>query len=147
MKNLTKKDRRKMQLQRHYDALARLAKECGLKAEGKKLSVALLKIERIAHEGAEAYCNGTIYRCLSKYGSGHFNFNADENAWERFSNMIEKQVQTLFNGKLPYLYINGDPRGYALKIDEEKGRELIEKTGLERDWGGYGLLAPEINGN
>lgn len=34
---------------------------------------------------------------------------------------------------------NLDPRGYALKIDPEKGGVV----GLMTDWGGYGILAPE----
>ena len=40
------------------------------------------------------------------------------------------------------LFINRDPRGYQLKIRDD----WMEKNNvkLERDWGGYGLLAPEI---
>lgn len=153
MKTMTNKERRKLQLERHYAALVRLAEACGVaKADGKKLSVALLKIERIAHAGAEAYCNGDVYRCLGKYGSGHFNFNADENAWGRFSEMIEREVQILFVKLPPFFYVNGDPRGYALKIrgaeaGNDYGRDLIQKTNLMTDWGGNGLLAPQIDGN
>ena len=42
------------------------------------------------------------------------------------------------------LYINGDPRGYALKIGDKwmRGNNAV----LERDWGGYGTLAPEFTG-
>ncbi len=36
------------------------------------------------------------------------------------------------------VWLNGDPRGYALKIDLRDGEEL------HRDWGGYGIIAPEI---
>lgn len=38
--------------------------------------------------------------------------------------------------------LNGDPRGYALKIDDTWMREA--KTPLHQDWGGYGIIAPEI---
>lgn len=40
------------------------------------------------------------------------------------------------------VFINGDPRGYALKIKSE----YVEKHSLkiDTDWGGYGLIAPEI---
>lgn len=145
MKTITKKERRQEQLERHYSALARLADACGVKAEGKKLSVALLQIEKMAHAAAEAYCNGENIRLAFK---GRIpvdcDFNHDEQAWEKAEKAIADQVQSLFGWKLPYLHINGDPRGYALKIDSEKGRELIEQTGLQRDWGGYGLLAPMI---
>ncbi len=42
------------------------------------------------------------------------------------------------------VFLNRDPRGYALKIRDEWMREHHCK--LYQDWGGYGILAPEING-
>ena len=41
------------------------------------------------------------------------------------------------------IFINGDPRGYALKIDDDYMREL--DLVLHKDWGGYGILAPDFN--
>ena len=57
--------------------------------------------------------------------------------------------------------INNDPRGAAIKIDpyqetDEHGTqhgchpnpevvELIRESGISRDWGGYGMLAPQHN--
>ena len=43
------------------------------------------------------------------------------------------------------LFINQDPRGYAVKIDNESeaDRDLIHAAGVARDWGGYGLLCRE----
>jgi len=147
---MNKKERRKAQLERHYAALVRLAEACGVKkADGKKLSVALLKIERDAHKGAEAYCNGETYRSNI---FGEYDFNADENAWDKFSEMIEREVQVLFVKLPPFFYVNGDARGYALKIrgaeaGHDYGKKLIEETGLMTDWGSNGLLAPEITGD
>jgi hypothetical protein len=43
------------------------------------------------------------------------------------------------------VFLNGDPRGYALKIDDvwmREHRDLAE--GLATDWGGYGILAPDV---
>lgn len=37
------------------------------------------------------------------------------------------------------LWVNGDPRGYALKLGND-----MRGTGIETDWGGYGILAPEF---
>ena len=37
------------------------------------------------------------------------------------------------------LWVNGDPRGYALKLGKD-----MRGTGLATDWGGYGILAPEF---
>ena len=56
-------------------------------------------------------------------------------------------VQSLFNGKLKGLFINGDARGYALKIEDKVMISDYKETGLYKDWGGYGILAPEITGN
>jgi hypothetical protein len=44
------------------------------------------------------------------------------------------------------IFINGDPRGYSLKIKSEDVRLLNEKYGLNiyRDWGDYGIIAPEF---
>lgn len=45
------------------------------------------------------------------------------------------------------IFINTDPRGYALKIDEEFMRKCdkdITFQRIPRDWGGYGLIAPDL---
>lgn len=45
------------------------------------------------------------------------------------------------------IFINRDPRGYALKVNDEWQREQ-KKAGKpyigHEDWGGYGIIAPEI---
>ncbi len=43
------------------------------------------------------------------------------------------------------VFINGDPRGYALKIKSE----YVAKHNIRiyRDFGGYGIIAPEFTGN
>lgn len=133
MKNITKKERRQAQLDRHYKALEALAKHLGVDSpNGKKLSVALLKLEQEAHSKAEAYCNGDI--------------NSEE--WDAVQDAIEQRVKTLFGGcDVPGFFVNGDPRGCALKIDSDTQAQFIEKIGLYKDWGGYGLLSPTIDGN
>lgn len=40
------------------------------------------------------------------------------------------------------VFFNWDPRGYTLKIDDDWMR--TQGSGLHRDWGGYGIIAPEI---
>ena len=50
-----------------------------------------------------------------------------------------KHHKDLYNA----IFINGDPRGYALKIDDDYMRQ--GKVNLHRDWGGYGILAPDFN--
>jgi len=64
---------------------------------------------------------------------------------------ISNRVATLFGGTLPKgFFINGDPRGYSLKLDPEAWRVSDDvQTNYEAqpinftDWGGYLILAPE----
>jgi hypothetical protein len=131
---MTKTERRAAQLQRHYTALQKLMLACGIEAPIQKAryrSSQLLRIERIAHKAAEDYCNGEI----------------DSEQFDRICEIQEENVQRLFAGKLQGFFINGDARGYALKIKDSVMREQYREIGLQTDWGGYGLLAPEIDGN
>jgi hypothetical protein len=43
--------------------------------------------------------------------------------------------------KVP-VFVNLDPRGYALKIGPEYTRE--HNLQLHHDWGGYGIIAPDL---
>jgi hypothetical protein len=45
----------------------------------------------------------------------------------------------------PHIFINHDPRGYALKVKDAWLR-ASDKV-LYRDWGGYGILAPDFSEN
>ena len=40
------------------------------------------------------------------------------------------------------LFLNGDARGYALKIDDEYLKN--NNFNIHRDWGGYGIIAPDF---
>lgn len=45
------------------------------------------------------------------------------------------------------IFINRDPRGYALKIEDDWVSARRDSQGFPRidtDWGGYGIIAPEI---
>jgi hypothetical protein len=115
-------------LDRHYQTMVRLAKHVGLKEiNGKKLSTALLKLENQAHKATTDYANGDI----------------DEAQMDKIDSEVTGKVFKLF-GKLPGFFVNRDPRGYALKIDD-KFMPRYEKVGLECDMGGYGILSPEIS--
>ena len=40
--------------------------------------------------------------------------------------------------------MNSDSRGYTLKFNEEFTKKELD--GIERDWGGYGVVGPEVIG-
>jgi hypothetical protein len=133
---LNKRERRAAALLAHYATCERLAlalgmtaecPKCGLRSnnttcpkcvvpmhggpDGKKISVTLWKIERFAHEAATDYCNGVI--------------SAEQ--WEARKAFDTANVEKLFGKLPPGFFVNGDARGYALKIDNENasGREFF----------------------
>lgn len=91
-------------------------------------------LENRAHYWAEKYCNGDL----------------DGNDWDAVIFDFEQAIKKLHGGTLPNgFFVNGDPRGYALKIsagesyEAEYHPEYIPE-GLYKDWGGFGVLAPEF---
>lgn len=77
------------------------------------------------------YCNGGI----------------DMNERDRLDERDEKSPDKILHYKeknIP-VFLNGDPRGYTLKIQDEFVREHNLK--IRTDWGGYGILAPDFTEN
>ncbi len=108
----------------HHKALESLrGSRC--KLTGLQLWRRLTRIERKANLAAVAYCNGEI--------------QMDE--WEWSNQTAQQAVKALFQGLPTGFFVNGDPRGYALKIDPEKA---TIPEGMYKDWGGYGCLAAVI---
>lgn len=133
---LTKAQKRKDALNKHYILCGQLGAITGSKFTGKKISTELFKIEKLAHEGATAYNNGEKFQ--------HFDFRSDQNAWENFSRMITLCVKDIL-GSIPLgFFVNGDSRGYALKIEKNIDSQSNINIPLEQDWGGFQILSPEI---
>jgi len=100
----------------------------------------LRRLEAKASRITTDYCNG--------------DFDAGENGEKldaALDPILAKVNAILGNtGKNPVpVFINRDPRGYALKIKSEymAGAGWIAQWALMRDWGGYGIIAPEITGD
>lgn len=118
------------QTTRHYENLAKLAKTTNPKIVqpnnfelGQSLYRRLRRAEAYGHRAAENYCNVP-------------NFD-----WDKAHEEIEFKVKHIFGGVLPGgFFVNGDPRGYCLKIDTDSPMP----EGMYKDWGGYGILAPEF---
>ena len=87
------------------------------------------------------------HKLATDYRNGENGVNSEN--WEQKCEPILKAVKNIlfaqsFNVRRNYaIFLNGDARGYALKIDSEhvKAKNLQIYT----DWGGYGILAPEFN--
>ena len=90
-----------------------------------KLCKRLFRLENKAHKLAVDFCNGVI----------------DQLEWDKKADQILTKVETILNNK-KVLFLNGDARGYALKIDDEYLKN--NNFNIHRDWGGYGIIAPDF---
>jgi uncharacterized protein YwqG len=84
----------------------------------------LFRLENKAHKISEDYANGYI------------------DDIDKYILPIEKSLDKILGYKkkgIP-VFINTDPRGYALKVESS----YAFKTQLPRDWGGFGLIAPDL---
>jgi hypothetical protein len=84
----------------------------------------LFRLETKAHKLSTDYCNGLI----------------DCDVWEIKSKEILNKVSKILNCNTNNLFVNGDARGYALKIDDD----FVKDKSIYKDWGGYGILAPDF---
>lgn len=93
---------------------------------------AVHRIETEAHSFAEKMCNEDV----------------PEIVYEKKTISILERLNNLLHFResgIP-VFVNGDPRGYALKIEDDYVKELANKDiYIYRDWGGYGILAPDFN--
>lgn len=90
----------------------------------------LHRLETKTHKAATDYCNGVI----------------DCEQWEIVCGKIEQQLDKIlhYTARKVYVFINGDARGYALKISDN-WMVKHPKIRLHQDMGGYGIICPEIN--
>ena len=84
----------------------------------------LFRLENKAHRLSTDYCNGVI----------------DCKIWEIESNKILNKISKILNCNTDNLFVNGDARGYALKLNDD----FVKNTNVYKDWGGYGILAPNF---
>ena len=126
---MNKKDRMREQIMRHGFNLNRIFNLNRM--DPVTLAKQVHRLEVKAHRLAEDNCNGFI---------------ESDAAYDKKENAILKSLDRILNFKAQNIpvFVNGDPRGYALKIDDAYVRE--HNLDIYRDWGGYGILAPEFDG-
>lgn len=96
-----------------------------------KLCKRLRRIEAMGAAFALRLCNGPEW--------------PSEEAQDADGGKILRKVHKLLNPvgtAARALFLNRDPRGYALKIDAEWTK--ANAPSLHRDWGGYGIIAPDL---
>ena len=134
----TKKQRQAEQIKDHGENLLHLFPRA-TERDPIKLCKTLRRMEAKAQEIALRLCNGP------EFPGGYDEVDALTGA------ILEKVNAILGNtGKNPVpVFVNRDPRGYALKISSEWTFAYCQQTGrrIYSDWGGYGIIAPEITGD
>ena len=116
---------------RHAAALAELFPNAT--KSGLDLCRALRRIEARTSRAATDYCNGDM----------------DADGWEESKDGTVDVVTSLLNPSIELanaIFINGDPRGCALKLHDHFVRihNRTATTPIHTDWGGYGILAPDL---
>jgi hypothetical protein len=115
-----------------------------------KLCKKLFRLERQAHHATTCLCNTNTLDRLEltrdEERSGRYPKQATEEEQDIFFEKILAKVDKLLNFKAQGIpvFINHDPRGYALKIKSEYVKE--HNLRIEQDWGGFGIIAPEFTG-
>jgi len=127
----TEKDERAAWVQRrranHHKALEVLAYQVGCDTQGLALWRQLRRLESWLSVYSAQYCNGDI----------------DTEKWKEIKQTGFNRLSRIFGGRIPEgVFINSDPRGHALKLDNER---ITIPQGMETDWGGYGILAAEVD--
>lgn len=123
-------DRKREAMLRHGFALMRVFPEARKLYEGHPIELykRVHRLEAEAHTFAEKCCNEDV----------------PEDKQTRKDASILKRLDAILGYKaagVP-IFLNGDPRGYAIKIDDA----YVKANNLEidRDWGGYGIVCPEF---
>lgn len=125
---MTKKERMYQRIEKHGADLNRIF---NTDLDNITLCKRLRRLEAKAHKLAEDYCNGVN--------------GVDSENWDDKCEPILEAVNKIihFMDAQFAVFVNGDARGYALKIDF--GGSVAETdVKLHKDWGGYGILAPDF---
>jgi hypothetical protein len=125
---MTKKEAMYKRIEKHGNDLKMLF---GVDGDAIKLCKSLRRLEVKAHRLATDYCNGEN--------------GVDSENWDSLCAPILKRVSKILNPENAdvEIFVNGDARGYALKI-------LFDDTDCRRhevftDWGGFGIVAPDFS--
>jgi hypothetical protein len=125
---MTRHDRMMKEIKKHGENLKVVFNlEAGI--DPVKLCKSLRRIEIKAQRLALALCNGDIDEITDDQKTAIFS-------------AVDKLLHYKAAG-IP-VFFNKDPRGYALKIDDAYVRD--HNVTISRDWGGYGIIAPEFDG-
>ena len=120
----------KNEIRRHYDKLRKIYGHFGLSVVNDVMAIQRLDVlDKTLHRHATMACNVPLSETQTRHH-------------ERFELEAIAEVETMLPKLKGKIFVNGDPRGFALKIHDEHRGDLIYESGVHRDWGGYGCLSP-----
>ena len=130
----TKKQRQAEQIKAHGENLLHLFPRA-TERDPIKLCKKLRRMEAKAQEIALRLCNGP-------------EFPGGDDEVDALTGAILEKVNAILGNSGPDavpVFVNRDPRGYALKIDDVWMHN--KQARIYSDWGGYGIIAPEFTGD
>ena len=124
----------------HHAALETL-RAPGCKLSGMAIWRKLRRLEQEVHDATTAQCNGATYGGQPfRPDHGPDGEESDTSPWQYYLATVKANVTASF-GQLPAgFFVNGDARGYALKLAPGHVPD-----GMHADWGSNGILAAEID--
>ncbi len=125
---MNKREKLKQKVEKHLVELQKLVDSCG----GSHLKIKTInsRLRILEHRANE-------HACWACSGQTTFGTPYTMEDWEETAEDIYNQVQKLFNNNLKNFFLNADARGYTLKLREPH-------TWYYTDWGGYGILSPDL---
>lgn len=76
-----------------------------------------------------------------EFTTNHCNIGYSDDEVDSFEDEILSKVSSLLNCDKNIMFLNGDARGYALKFTSEFSKD----KDIHKDWGGYGIIAPDYS--
>lgn len=133
---MTKSELLYKKITEHGENLKRLFPKCNQR-DSVKLCKSLMRMETIAHQAATDWCNGE--QRPGGLPPDEIGEAQARKAAALLGPCAVEGVRVVFNG---------DARGYALKLKIGEGitinDSLPPEVKIYKDWGGYGIIAPDF---
>lgn len=122
-------------IREHGEGLIRFFKLDPFKTDPIDLCKKLRRLENKAHQITTQMCNGYLKEEVKLF-----------EIEEKVKALLDPHKYPLIKKQINAVFINHDPRGYALKLDDEtvKYYEELGEYFPHKDWGGYGIIAPDL---
>lgn len=103
----------------------------------------LRRIEAKAHHATTCLCNTNTLEYLDHPRAWELTQTTEAQKDAFFDKIKASVIKILGKQAESAFFVNYDPRGYALKLKIE----FCKDKQIHKDWGGYGILAPDFTPN